>query len=537
MRRTKKILSVILAALMLASVFAVPAFAADTKNSPTGDDYVIWYLSGTTIYISGHGPMPDYTRSGVGTPEWKECRDSVERVVIGDGITSIGQNAFYNFNKLSEVDIPDTVTDINDSAFENCVSIKTLTIPKGVKNIRPTAFDYTFIKEFFVPENNPVFYHIDGNLYTSDSNGNVLFKYANGKTESSFTIPSTVNGIYEGAINYSNLKTINIPAAVDFLDDYAIWNNLLLNVVNVDSGNTYFYSENGVLFERNYYGKGLALLLYPSAKAGKNYTVPSGVEIIGEDSFAYCENLQSITLSNSVWLLDYYAFAECRNLKTVDLAKVKEIQPGAFYGTAVTSIYLPKTITEMAYCSLGEDYAGNPIEGFKAYYVKGTSAASVIEQYCKDMGIKAVAMTIPSASLNAGGTKTLKPAAGTVKSWATSKKAVATVASGKVTALKKGSSTITATLSDGAKITSKITVKTSPKLSKSSVTVNKGKTTTVKITGKASTVKNVYTNTKIAKITSKNTATKLTVKGLKKGTTTLKVKVNGVTLKLKVKVK
>ena len=141
------------------------------------------------------------------------------------------------------------------------------------------------------------------------------------------------------------------------------------------------------------------------------------------------------------------------------------------------------------------------------------------------------------ASVKAGGTVTLKVADGTVKSWTTSNRKVATVSKGKVTGLKKGSAIITATTTTGKKLTCKMTVTTSPKLSKKSVTVKKGKTVSVKITGKAKTVKNVYTNTKHAKIISKNTAATIKVKGLKKGKTTLKVKVNGVVLKLKVKVK
>lgn len=141
------------------------------------------------------------------------------------------------------------------------------------------------------------------------------------------------------------------------------------------------------------------------------------------------------------------------------------------------------------------------------------------------------------ASVKAGGTVALKVTDGTVKTWSTSNKKVATVSNGKVTGLKKGTATITAALTTGKKLTCKVTVTTSPKLSKSSVSVKKGKTVSVKITGKALTVKNVYTNTKYAKVTSKNTATTIKVKGLKKGSTTLKIKVNGVMLKLKVKVK
>ena len=110
-------------------------------------------------------------------------------------------------------------------------------------------------------------------------------------------------------------------------------------------------------------------------------------------------------------------------------------------------------------------------------------------------------------------------------------------ANGKITALKKGSATVTATLQNGKKLSCKVSVKTSPKLSKKSITVKRNKTATVKITGKAKTVRNTYKNTKKAKIISKSSASKIKVKGLKKGKTTLKIKVNGVSLKLKVRVK
>ncbi len=142
-----------------------------------------------------------------------------------------------------------------------------------------------------------------------------------------------------------------------------------------------------------------------------------------------------------------------------------------------------------------------------------------------------------SASLKAGAKTSLKVTDGVVKSWTSSNKAVAKVSKGTVTALKKGTVTVTAKLVSGEKLTCKVKVNTSPKLSKSSITVKKGKTKTVKIKGKAKTVKNVYTNTKKAKVVSKKTASKIKVKGLKKGSTTLKIKVNGVVLKLKVKVK
>ena len=124
-----------------------------------------------------------------------------------------------------------------------------------------------------------------------------------------------------------------------------------------------------------------------------------------------------------------------------------------------------------------------------------------------------------------------------MKKWTSSNSKIATVKRGKITALKKGAATITATLTTGKKLICKVTVSTSPKLSKKTVSVKKGNTVTVRITGKAAAVDNVYYNTKYAKVISKNNTASVKVKGLKKGTTTLKIKVNGVALKLKVKVK
>ncbi|MGN1125861.1 MAG: hypothetical protein ACI4RI_00320, partial [Ruminococcus sp.] len=143
-----------------------------------------------------------------------------------------------------------------------------------------------------------------------------------------------------------------------------------------------------------------------------------------------------------------------------------------------------------------------------------------------------------SLSMKAGASQKVGIINGKAKAWATSNKKVATVKNGKITALNKGTVYITVTLTTGEKLKGKVSVTTSPKLSKATVNVKKNKTATVKLSGKVSSINNKYTNTKVAKITSKANATTLKIKGLKKGTTTLKIKVNGVkTLSLKVKVK
>ena len=147
-------------------------------------------------------------------------------------------------------------------------------------------------------------------------------------------------------------------------------------------------------------------------------------------------------------------------------------------------------------------------------------------------------LSATNVCLKSGTSKTIKAVGGTVRSWTISNKKVAIVNKGKITALNKGTATVTATLTTGKKLSCKIVVSTAPRLSKTTVKVKKGDTVVIKLSGKVATINNKYTNTKVAKIASKTNATTLKIKGLKKGTTSLKIKVNGVkTLNLKVNVK
>lgn len=146
-------------------------------------------------------------------------------------------------------------------------------------------------------------------------------------------------------------------------------------------------------------------------------------------------------------------------------------------------------------------------------------------------------------TLKSGVTSTIKVYNGQVKQWKSSNSKVAKINDkGAVTCLNKGTSTITAVLTNGRKLTCKVNVTNAPRLSKTSVVVKKGKSTKITVLGKVPSIKTKYNNTKIAKIYTCNCSCKcsntLTVVGFKKGKTTIKVNINGVkTVKLNVTVK
>lgn len=535
----KKSLSILLTALILVSAFTIPAFAADNSGASTGGDgnpagencSWSWSELTGTLTISGTGAMYDYDGlSEEDLPEWFIHSQQIEKIVVEDGITSIGAYAFYMLDKVTEVQIADSVTSIGESAFWQCSSLTEITLPGNLNRLGDCAFyQCSSLVNINMASGTSDYLSINGNLYCRDivnPQKKALVQYAPGKTAASFTIPSDVTELKEGAFSSNAyLKSITIPNTVKYIGYYVFESCSALTTVKLN--------DNIKIIPAGTFYDCISL---KTVTFGKNLTE------ISYNAFEGCLALKSITIPDSVKKIMNSAFYRCKALSSVILpTSLETVGDFAFENTAMKSVYLTKNVKEIGKYAFGYTYDYNTNtdsvkSGFKINCVKGTKADTAAKNYKTACGVPYVYVTVAAKSLNAGATAAIKPSSGTAKAWVSNKKSVAAVKNGKVYALKKGTATVTVTIRDGAKVTGKVTVKTSPKLSKSSVTVKKGKTTTVKITGKCSVIANVYTNTKIAKITSKNTATTLTVKGLKKGSTTLKVKVNGVILSLKVKV-
>ena len=107
---------------------------ATTDNGKCGDS-VYWRLySDGTLYISGTGKMKNYNSHS----PWYNYE--IKSVIIGYGVTSIGNYAFEDCTSLTSVTIPDSVTGIGNMAFEDCTSLASVTIPDSVTSIGNSAF-------------------------------------------------------------------------------------------------------------------------------------------------------------------------------------------------------------------------------------------------------------------------------------------------------------------------------------------------------------------------------------------------------------
>ncbi len=104
-------------------------------------EHARWSIENGVLTITGQGDMYDFYNpyvDGALTPPWKD--EYYTEVVIGYGVTSIGNDAFVNNADLTTVTIPDTVTSIGDEAFTLCESLLSVNIPNSVETIGERAF-------------------------------------------------------------------------------------------------------------------------------------------------------------------------------------------------------------------------------------------------------------------------------------------------------------------------------------------------------------------------------------------------------------
>ena len=280
----KKILSILLAMLLMFSVMPTELFTITASAATSGTTgSCTWTLDGTTLTISGNGKMNGY--NVYSSAPWGT---SITSVVIEDGVTSIGDYAFYDCTSLTSITIGGSVTSIGDYAFRNCSGLTSITIPNSVTSIGRYAFSWC-----------------------------------------------------------DRLTSVTIGDSVTSIGDSAFYGCSSLTSINVESGNNYYSSQDGVLFNKTK----TEIIRYPAGKTSTTYTIPSSVTSIGGSAFSFCSKLTSITIPNSVTSIGYSAFYDCKSLTSITIPNsVTSIDSLTFYNCSkLTSITIPNSVTSIGY--------------------------------------------------------------------------------------------------------------------------------------------------------------------------------------------
>ena len=259
---------------------------------------------------------------------------------IPNSVKSIGNSAFEDCKKLTNIKIPDSVTSIGDSAFNHCTNLLRITIPDSVTCISDYAFfDCSGLKSITLPD-------------SVTSIGYRAFHHCASLT--SITIPDSVTSIGDSAFSdCESLTSITIPDGVTSIGWSAFWCCLRL----------------------------------------KRIMIPDSVTRIGDSAFYGCSSLTSITIPNSVTSICEEAFYRCSSLTSITIpSSVTSIGGGAFSGCkSLSSITIPSSVT-----SIGE----KAFWGCNSSLVIRGNTNSKAERYAKDNNIlfKSAGYSVPVIS-------------------------------------------------------------------------------------------------------------------------------------------
>ncbi len=296
-----------------------------------------------TLLITGSGAMDDYTSNGfvIFTP-WTEYKHTIKTVILPDGITSIGDWAFYEFLALDSIAIPEGVTRIGYTALAMCQHMKKVTLPNTLLTISNLVFqEDVILPNLTIPASvNSIGFGITkgcdslktitvdmGNtVYDSRDNCNAIIETATNTLVAgahTTVIPNTVTilGPYSMA-SFANLYEIKIPNSVVRLEDHCLdYNNVMQ--LNIPSSVTYIsrtaftgchfsviqvHPANPRFDSRDNCNAIIETATNRLVKGCMNTVIPDDVTIIGEGAFMSNANLSFIALPAQIESIERDAF-------------------------------------------------------------------------------------------------------------------------------------------------------------------------------------------------------------------------------------
>ena len=274
--------------------------SANAEKSGTCGPNLKWYLTDDGVLtISGKGEMYDFSN----TAPWGYS--NIERIIIGDGVTTIGKYAFKDRRSLISVTIRNSVTTIGEYAFDSCSSLTYVTIPNSVTTIGAYAFRGCISLNSVTIGNSVA------------TIGELAFEGCSSLTY--VTIPNSVTKIgYLAFRGCSHLTSVTIGNSVTTIENSVFYNCRSLNSVTIGNSVT---TIGGLAFE--------------GCSSLTSVTIPNSVTTIENSAFRDCSSLTSITIGNSVTKIGDNAFYNKNNTKVIWLTNT----PPAGYRNVIGGIH------------------------------------------------------------------------------------------------------------------------------------------------------------------------------------------------------
>lgn len=290
--------------------------------------------------------------------------DKLRTVSIGKGIKEIGDYAFAGCKGMKSMNIPSTVTSIGMQAFGDCVNMTDIVIPPEVNKIHESAFDgcgrlkisceegsvaAEFAEKFYEKQKEMQEYEDVPGYSQEETETEDKPEEEDQPSETSEPV-EVFNGKLIGSTHVVGNQAIIFidTAGVSVVNGEGTSNSSVLETPETekpetegtdsnDTADTEEKTESGPVKNQKFTivdGKVVADQAYYKGKLDDGFALPSGIEEIGEFSFAR-SNLKEITIPKGVKSIDYGAFYHCDDLTKVKLPEsVMIVEPKAFENTA-----------------------------------------------------------------------------------------------------------------------------------------------------------------------------------------------------------
>lgn len=256
-----------------------------------GDNLTYSFNKDTGVLtISGTGDMYDFGHYA--RQPWNGYQKDIKKIIIEEGITYIGSNAFCSLINLEDISLPDSLISIGEIAFSN-IGLSEIHIPASVNNIEHSIFGSNKTLKIIIDEGSPYYTTVDDVIYTKDMSTLVI--YPKWKDDTSFTVPDGVTTLANQCFSSNR-----------YLEE------LILSDTVINIGNS-------------------SITFCPNIK---NLVLSKNLKTIGKGNFSSMRNLPVIVIPEGVTSVGLMTLFSCNYQMVVQLpSTLTDIGDNCFYNS------------------------------------------------------------------------------------------------------------------------------------------------------------------------------------------------------------
>ncbi len=363
MNKLKHLTGIVMIVLMIlfmhvgAEEVHAEVYSGDCSATEEDDVHWVFDTDSGVVYISGHGKMRDWNWETESKDAWRIHKAYMQTVYIENGVTNVGNAAFFSCVTLKYVYLPSTVESIGDYSFKNCKTLVGLNVPQGLNNIGNYAFgDCRAFRYIELPEG-----------LTQIGQG--AFKDC--VVMKKITLPSTLKTISTNVfMNCYELESLELPANLESIGKLAFRDCHALEEINLPGsiksiGNGAFrYCTSLHMVELPYNLTQISSVLFDGCVNLRYVHIPSSVTSVSEDVFMGCDRELMVNID------DYYYASDLK--KYCEASGVRSMITTHRYNGFVYNIYDDKAVIT--------GYSGNAWNIKIPEYIDGAPVAGIMSK-------------------------------------------------------------------------------------------------------------------------------------------------------------